>query len=231
MKRVLTVDVDEVLLDFIGEFNDWLTARGYPFDRNYMPSEWSGWHQIPRDEFFGLLELFINNHTHSLPPLGKAELLCRRARKAGWEVHLVTAHPSHLQLERMENLAKHGIEWSAFYATLFRNPDGSKSTVSKHDMAKVVAGDINLLVDDRAKTCLAWVSSGLPRPWAVTIGRSYNKDDLLAAAPGPLSQVRVVPATGSSNADAAAMHEEAWRMIQEFDLNGEPGMIEPLEAK
>jgi len=220
--KILWLDCDEVLLDFIREFNKFLGTKGHYVAYEYMPEKWGAWAGIEQGDFGNLMQEFINHYSGNLPRLAKAEQLCRKARELGWHVNVITAHPSHLTKERLDNLSSEGLVFDGFYSTVSFGPDGKKFSIYKHDVAGHMPGDINVLVDDRFQTAKAWAESkSLPGAYAVTVSRSYNSDDILEYLSylGRVFPDNLLVSSPGSNADEGAsnMQEDAWRLIQKLD--------------
>jgi len=194
MKKILWLDVDDVLLDFCGDFNEWLAERigdelgpKLPpgFSRNYVPKKWN-YECLPigKDEVWKHMKVYIDQHSGNLNVLPGAVEMLNAARGMGWEVNLITAHPGYLMEERIKNLKKHGLIFDHFYSCNHFNTNGTSMKIKKVDLINSLTekNRVEIFVDDRhdtvrdyLKNSTALVKAGVS-PWY-----PYNNDSYLTS--------------------------------------------------
>jgi hypothetical protein len=173
MDKTLYVDVDDVILDWIGDFGEHM---GY--GRDYTPQQW-GYPEkgIP----YSAVEGYIQQGPSHTPIIDTINWLNDAQNKKGWKVVLITAHPTNKMKERIDNLNKWGLWYDHIVMTQFYNKDGTTSSISKAQYIKDVYGsknEVRILIDDRLKSVNEFVAMGLG--FGASVVREYNDKDLEA---------------------------------------------------
>lgn len=170
MKKQLFVDVDDVLLQWIPDFSEHVGLG-----REYMPENWG---YTEKQVEYETVKRFIASGPMHPAIEGNVKRL-NRLKDKGWEVILVTSHPSNMLMERVANLKLAGVKYDHLVCTLLVNPDGSQNSVSKAHYINEVYGEnkgYKILVDDRLKSVNEFVKMGLGL--GVSIDRAYNSKDV-----------------------------------------------------
>jgi len=195
MKKQLFVDVDDVLLQWIPDFNEHIGQS-----REYIPKAW-GYPELGVK--YETVKAFIANGPMH-PAIEQNVQRLNKLHDRGWDVILVTSHPTNMTMERIRNLKAVGVKFDHLVCTLLVNPDGSQTSVSKAFYIKEVYGDVQgykILVDDRLKSVNEFVKMGVGL--GVSIDRAYNDKDLEELQNDNLLKKRVMLGRGDTYTEQA----------------------------
>jgi FMN phosphatase YigB (HAD superfamily) len=179
-KKIMWLDIDDVLISFMPNFNNSLASKGINIKKQYIPQDWGYSGILSPEEMKKEISDFVLNKCNDLPPIEGAAEFTQRAREVGFKVFLITAHPSSLMMERLENLNRYGIVFDAYYSTSFFKKDSDQQFyIDKFELIKALGyGDKtkynNILVDDNLKNVYKMVKAGLGI--GVSIKRAYNQE-------------------------------------------------------
>jgi hypothetical protein len=178
--KIMWLDIDDILFDFMPSFNSSLAAKGVDIKKQYIPKDW-GYSGILTPEVMKKeISDFVLNNCSDLPPIEGAAEFTQKARDAGFKVFLITAHPHCLMMERLANLNRYGISFDAYYSTSFFTKDSDQQfNIDKFELIQALGyGDKtkynNILVDDNLKNVYKMVKAGLGI--GVSIKRAYNQE-------------------------------------------------------
>jgi hypothetical protein len=178
MKRIAFFDADDIFLQWIPDFNEEMAKKGVlkvENPREYVPQAW-GYPELGMG--YGPVQDYVQAAPMH-PPYEEMVDLMRRLRKAGWEVVIITSHPSDKMMERVRNLALLGEQfYDHLVLTLTHDPSGKIVSISKADYIEGFYREksIKIFVDDRLKSVNEFVRKGLGLGFSVD--RAYNDLDL-----------------------------------------------------
>ena len=189
MKR-LFVDCDDVLLDFLTEFNKF---AGFP--EGYVPDSfaWGGCPEIKEqiDTFLAKQEL--------LSPLDGAREYLLEAQKLGWTVTIITAYPEKYADTRLKNLSEARIPYSSIIFTTQQSGTLNKADIindiAKHSPVHFVddkLGAVNDLILKRKILCTG-----------ASVDVAYNQNCVKILQNTPILERRVGLAHGTTPAQAS----------------------------
>lgn len=151
IKKILFCDVDGVLLDFTGYTLPYLSAAyGVKIPDGYIPSTWNMTDLAPKGTDVVSWESIVpDDWCLHLNPFPKAKVFLNKMRKKGYHIVMVTRIGQTRQLQRLENLIKHGLYFDEIYFTAHgQSKSGVISTVLKRHKPNKWS-----FVDDKALTC------------------------------------------------------------------------------
>jgi len=225
MNKTCWCDVDDLLLDFTGGFNEYLKEKGYNRDRSYVPKTWNylctfKTERVGRE----LLGDFIMNHCGDLEMLGNAAAMVETIRNTGWKVNLITAHPALLQIERFKNLKKYGIEFDNYYSTCHFDQNGDSVYWDKYGLIRSIKemteDSVDVLLDDRHSTVRKFVKKGLGV--GVTVGYPYNDESIEQSANEDTLDEKlnliIAPWEGDKYSTLERFHDKIVQTLQDVDL-------------
>jgi FMN phosphatase YigB (HAD superfamily) len=178
IKKVFLGDIDDIIVDFIGEFNVYLRKKGHPdataqrIDKDYMPKTWG------YEEFYTTvgydMERFINENSGNLPVFDGAVEFTQKLRGMGLEIVLMTANPAHKLYERIKSLKSQGIEFDHIYSTAALDHNAGMIKIPKHELTLDLFPDREVyFVDDRLNHVVDFVRS-VPNSTGFSLARTYN---------------------------------------------------------
>jgi hypothetical protein len=219
-KKILWLDVDDCILDFQGAFNKHLIKEGVApdLDPHYVQKEWDYSCVLKGKglDFRAMMEHFIDTGCVSLPTLGSARRLTLAAKQLGYEVNLITAHPSYLTVERLRNLRDAGVHYDHYYSTHHFDRKGRALHWDKGEFIADLGFEFahNVFVDDRMGTVDKFVRRGLGV--GVTVDYPYNSEvrSTLALIEGNPNLI-VSPWMGDKAKTVLEFHETVLRTIKE----------------
>jgi hypothetical protein len=201
MKKVCFVDADDVLLTWIPDFNEHIGQ-----DREYIPQSW-GYPELGVE--YGTVRNFIQSAPQH-DPYPEVVGFVNGLRRTGWEIVVITSHPTNRMMERLDNLNQIGLQYDHVVFTQFFTPDGSTGSVSKAQYIKKAYGHFScyrLLIDDRLKSVNEFVEMGLG--FGASVDRAYNSEDVKRLRENPLLEQRIVLGRGPT------MREQLLSMVSQ----------------
>jgi len=211
MKKIITVDMDDVLVSWIPEFNKHLINLGYNLGsekEEYIPKNW-GYTEI------GIPYSVVQDYIHSCPnhaPYKEMIDCINRVKAKGWEVVVVTSHPSNLKMERIQHLNTLGLNYDHIALTQAFDKEGKVVSLSKAKFIEAVykrPGNILVFVDDRMKSVVEFVELGLG--YGFSMDRAYNDKDLNVMQMDPMLERRIFLGRGPT------MREQVLNLIPQIE--------------
>jgi len=192
--KTVILDVDDIILKFIEGFNRYLvTVRAdIKIKPHYLPKVW-GFTEL------GDISKEINEYINTYADGGQiscdgvkisfgklydgAADFTNKIKEMGHDVVLLTAHPSHRIIERINNLKSQGLKFDHIYCTAAHDADGNKVYHSKSDFIEALGyTDENFLfADDKAATIMEMLGR-FKNADLFTLDRDYNKEALVESA-------------------------------------------------
>jgi len=191
MKKIVAADQDDILNNWIGEFNKHLIDLGYdlgPEGVEYIPKNW-GYTEI------GIPYSVVQDYIHSCPnhaPYQEMIDSLNKLKKKGWEIVVVTSHPANLKMERIQHLNTLGLNYDHIALTQSFDKDGKVVSLSKAKYIEAVykkPGNTLIFIDDRLRSVNEFVRLGLG--FGFSMDRAYNNKDLEELREDPLLERRV----------------------------------------
>lgn len=198
MKKIAFFDQDDVLNDFIKGYNIYLTSLGYdlgPEREEYIPKNW-GYLEI------GVPYSTIQDYIHSCPnhPPHQEMIDCaNNLKNKGWEIVIVTSHPSNLAMERIQHLNTLGLNYDHIALTQSFDKNGNVVSLSKAKYIEAVykkPGSTLIFIDDRMKSVLEFTKLGLGRGFSMD--RAYNSSELKEMQNDPFLENRIYLGRGET---------------------------------
>jgi FMN phosphatase YigB (HAD superfamily) len=198
MKRIAFFDADDIFLQWIPDFNEHLASLGYlkqANPREYIPKAW-GYPELGIE--YSVVESYIQQGPMH-PPYPEMVELMRRLRGEGWEVVIITSHPTNKMMERIANLAQLGGQfYDHIVFSLAHDTQGKAVSISK---AQYIANiykepSTKIFVDDRLKSVIEFARMGLG--YGFSMDRAYNSKDLEELQSDPLLERRVFLGRGGT---------------------------------
>jgi FMN phosphatase YigB (HAD superfamily) len=191
-RKVCILDVDDVLVRFIEGFNRYLIVNrsDISISPKYLPKTW-GYTELGdiSKEMNTYIDTYSDNKTLMVKdPLkerapasvfdGAAEFT-KKLKELDMEIILLTAHPAHKIIDRVENLRHHGIIFDSIYCTTYYNEKGEKIYKSKQDFAKALGMENRefYFADDKAATVIDMLEK-FENANVFTMQRDYNTEAL-----------------------------------------------------
>lgn len=178
MRKIAILDVDDVILNFIGGVNTYVSGlnKGFVINPEYIPKSW-GWREL--GDIGNEINTFINNMSDDLSCFDNTVNFINSLKEMDFEIILMTAHPAHLTLERIQNLKKNNIEFDSIYCTFGYGPGGEKISHPKSSFIKELTSpeDKIIFVDDKATTVIDVVHK-IPNAIGFTMDRASNDEAL-----------------------------------------------------
>lgn len=191
MKRLAFFDADDIFLQWIPDFNEHLATLGFLPEkdaREYIPKAW-GYPELGID--YKVVESYIQNGP--MHPSYPAMIdLMRSLRGKGWEVVVITSHPTNKMMERIQNLNELGGQfYDHVVFSLAHDTEGKPVSISK---AKYIGQlyreqSIKIFVDDRLKSVNEFVNAGLG--YGFSMDRAYNDKDLKELQESRILETRI----------------------------------------
>jgi hypothetical protein len=191
VKKIAIFDQDDVINMWILEFNKHLISLGYdlgPDKEEYIPKNW-GYTEI------GVPYKIVQNYIHSCPnhaPYKEMVNCANRLKNRGWEIVVVTSHPSNLKMERIKHLNTLGLNYDHIALTQSFDKSGEVVSLSKAKYIEAVykrLGNILIFVDDRMKSVIEFVEMGLGHGFS--LDRAYNSKEMERLQESPLLERRI----------------------------------------
>ena len=201
MRKIAIFDQDDVLNDWISEFNQHLISLGYdlgPEKEEYIPKNW-GYTEI------GIPYSIVQGYIHSCPkhaPYQEMINCANRLKSKGWEIVVVTSHPSNLKMERIQHLNSLGLNYDHIALTQSFDKNGNVVSLSKAKYIEAVykrPGNTLIFIDDRMKSVLEFIKLGLGRGFSVD--RAYNSNEIKEMQEDPLLENRIYLGRGKTMRD------------------------------
>lgn len=201
MKKLCFCDADDVFLQWIPDFNEHLASLGYdlgPQPREYIPLMW-GYPEVP-GLTYPVVESYIQSGP-SHPPYIEMINTLKKLRSEGWEVIIITSHPTNKMMERISNIAAFGQFYDHIVFSLSYGPDGKPTSLSKAQYIKNFYKETSLkiFIDDRLKSVNEFVELGLGVGFSME--RAYNSEDLKKLQENPLLSKRTFLGRGKTMKD------------------------------
>jgi len=184
MQKIIFADVDDISLDWIGDFN---TAMGW--EASYTPQVW-GYPEMPIT--YEDVKTFIQRGPMNSPIQNSIDYL-NKIQNQGWKVILITSHPTNMMMERIKNLKEVGLKYDHIVFTQSFNDKGETVSFSKAQYIQEVYGHIKgykILLDDRMKSVNEFVNLGLG--FGVSMDRAYNSKELAELQESVLLKKRII---------------------------------------
>jgi FMN phosphatase YigB (HAD superfamily) len=200
MKKIAFVDADDVFLQWIPDFNEHLAKLGYlPEEgaREYIPQAWGYPELLIRYE--DVQDYIQNGPMH--PPYPEMIETLRKLRKNGWEVVIITSHPTNKMMERIANIASFGQFYDHIVFSLAHDTNGKAVSISKAKYIQqlYIEPSIKIFVDDRLRSVNEFVELGLG--YGFSMDRAYNDKDLEIMQSNPLLERRIFLGRGKTMRD------------------------------
>jgi len=179
IKKIALVDVDDVCIPFIEDFNIYLRTQRpeIVIDPKYLPKIW-GYEEL--GSVSKEMNDYINGDSDKSKIFDGAVHFTTRLKELGFEIVLITAHPAHKLVERAKNLKSQGLVFDHLYCTAAFDHKGEKLYWRKSEFVEVL--ELNkdsklLFVDDRANSVIDMISK-FDNAEGFTMDRGYNHGDL-----------------------------------------------------
>jgi len=179
MRKIALLDIDDILMPFIEGFNKYLVTvrRDLRIKPNYLPKTW-GFKELGNVD--KEIQYYINNLADKYRIFEGATDFTEELKKLGFEVILITAHPSQHLLKRIRNLKGQGLPFDHIYSVASFTPEGERIRESKIEFTEALELDkdsIILFADDRADATIDMVAK-FKNLQGFTLNRDYNSEEL-----------------------------------------------------
>lgn len=174
-KVIVWLDVDDVLVDFLGKFNKHLNARlGTSLHRSYMPKS-LGWSEIVSKEAFEFaMNSLPDDWTGDMEIFKGAAEFTKKLRKAGVRVNIITSIFSKSAPYRIKSLIAQGVEFDEAYFT-----KGAEKGAFARELVERFKKNgkypKSILVDDMMRNCIEFTEK-VPNSAAFSLDYPYNDD-------------------------------------------------------